>query len=83
MEVPAMSLERARIQRRRRAVLRVGLLGLLLASSAACIFDRGDYHGGGRKDQGATQNVGTATATESATVTSTSTAKKDSGYDGS
>jgi hypothetical protein len=42
------------VQARRRLALRLGLLALLAACVTACIFDKGDYQGGGRLDKGAT-----------------------------
>lgn len=46
-----------RIVRRRRLAVRAGLTGIALATACAataCIFDQGDYKGGGRLGRAAT-----------------------------
>ncbi|MCL2725962.1 MAG: hypothetical protein FWD69_16175 [Polyangiaceae bacterium] len=52
-----------RIRARRHIIVRAGLLLLLVATAAACIFDRSDYQGGGRIDQGATAQTVAPTST--------------------
>jgi hypothetical protein len=59
---------RARIRLRRRLGASAGLAVLALVS-AACIFDKSDYTGGGRLDKGATA---ASAARTSATATATS-----------
>ena len=47
----------ARVAHRRRVVLRVGFVALLVATAfagTACIFDQGEYKGGGRLGRAAT-----------------------------
>ena len=46
-----------RVEHRRRVVVRVGMGALLVATAcagSACIFDQGDYKGGGRLGRAAT-----------------------------
>jgi hypothetical protein len=45
---------RDEVRVRRRAVMRVGLVVLMITSATACIFEKSDYKGGGRLDKGAT-----------------------------
>ena len=68
-----------RIGRRRRAVMRVGLLLLAVLSATACIFDRGTYQGGGRSDKGAT--AATQSVSNSAPTATDTTTPNDSGID--
>jgi hypothetical protein len=61
--------QRARVttvQARRRVTLRLGLLALLAACVTACIFEKGDYQGGGRLDKGATANTASGAASDAA-----------------
>jgi hypothetical protein len=63
----------SRVRERRRVALRVGLIGLAIASVTACIFDRSSYEGGGRSDQGAQVVTPSASATDTTTATATDT----------
>ena len=64
-----------RIHRRRRLAFRAGLMGMLATAAAAvslgsgCIFDEGDYEGGGRRT-GAPTSKETATSPPASTETS-------------
>jgi hypothetical protein len=51
---------------RRRLALRLGSLALLAACVTACIFEKGDYQGGGRLDKGATSTKASGTASDAA-----------------
>ena len=69
---------REQIRTRRRIVVLVGLLGLLVATATACIFDKSDYQGGGRIDHGGEAKTAEPTATTSQpTSQPTSTAPDD------
>ncbi len=63
------------VEVRRRTIKRLGLLTLVALAATACIFDKGDYQGGGRD-----LTVQTATATATDTTTSpTTTSTIDTG----
>ena len=51
---------RTRIRGRRRIAMSAGLF--FVACLTACIFDKGEYQGGGRLDKGATANTAGAEA---------------------
>ena len=69
----------AQIQARRRITMRAGLAAILaITALTACIFDQGNYQGGGRKDNGGSSQSATATATDT-TPTSTATTDQDAG----
>lgn len=67
--------------------MRVGFLGLLLASASACIFDQSNYKQGGRLDQGATataaktDDVPSSSASTSTSTTSVPTGTQTTGTD--
>jgi hypothetical protein len=54
------------VRARRRLAVRLGSLALLAACVTACIFDKGDYQGGGRLDKGATSTKASGTASDAA-----------------
>lgn len=83
-------MRRSPVNSKRRAVKMGGwTLLLVVATAPACIFDQGNYQGGGRAGTGASTAAGTgsssatdtatATATAAPTDTTTSTAGMDSG----
>jgi hypothetical protein len=77
-----------RIQSRRRRIVRIGLAAMFILSATACIFDKGDYQGGGRLDKGATAATASSSApapTDSTMPTATDTTQPtplDAGKDG-
>jgi hypothetical protein len=82
----AVETRRELVRARRRIAMRVGLAAIALASLVtgvtACIFDRGDYQGGGRLDKGATAKTAEPEPTLSDTVpTATNTAPNPNGLD--
>jgi hypothetical protein len=65
----ALARRHARVttaQARRRVTVRLGLVALLAACATACIFEKGDYQGGGRLDKGATANTASGAASSAA-----------------
>jgi hypothetical protein len=50
------------IARRRLVAKRLGLFVLLLVAASACIFDKGDYQGGGRDHTVKTPNTDSTSA---------------------
>jgi len=62
--------------RQRRRITRIGLAILALVSvtvgATACMFEKGDYQGGGRKDQGAEGTTADPSSSTAPTTTSTS-----------
>lgn len=75
-----MSARSPEVARRRRVAFRLGMVALAASACGAvtaCIFEgEGSYRGGGRSGQGATQTVGSGSATS---PTSTSDAGADGG----
>jgi hypothetical protein len=65
------------VQARRRIALRLGLLTLVAACVTACIFEKGDYQGGGRLDKGATANTASGAASDAAPPADTTDAATD------
>ena len=65
----------SRVRAWRRIAVRIGLGALALAWSTvfatACIFEKGDYQGGGRKDQGAEGTTAAPSASTAPTPTGT------------
>ena len=71
---------REQIRARRRIVVLVGFAGLIVATATACIFDKGDYQGGGRIDHGSEAKTAEPTSTASEpTAQPTSTAPDEDG----
>lgn len=74
---PVSMRQRARARARRRVIQLAGA-SLIAALTAACIFDKSDYEGGGRLDKGATagtvaKDAAEPVPTDSPTATSTGT----------
>lgn len=69
-----------RVRARRRIVVRAGFAFIVVATGAACIFDKGgDYKGGGRRGQGAEIVTGEPTDQPTSEPTDTASTGKDSG----
>jgi hypothetical protein len=70
---------RDQIRARRRIAVRAGFALLVVASAAACVYDKSDYQGGGRLDKGGEAKTAEPTATTSTppAPTPTTTATQD------